>query len=174
MKEAEPALPTGPAASRRSRSRSPGGGAAGTATARRSRSPADRRTARRSSRSPKREERERRRGDSPGAPRFSRPEDDRYPHSSTRGGHSSFSSRSYAPRGVGRYSDYPPRRTSAREHVAQEAIKTSKKENRVYVNNLSFHVRWHDLKDFCSSGKWTLANTEHPTPSSWRDPAAEV
>ncbi|KAL7007848.1 g-strand binding protein [Cystobasidiomycetes sp. EMM_F5] len=26
-----------------------------------------------------------------------------------------------------------------------------KKENRVYIGNLSFQVRWHDLKDFCSA-----------------------
>jgi len=42
-------------------------------------------------------------------------------------------------------------RSSNREALAQDAIQKSKKENRVYVGNLSFQVRWNDLKDFASA-----------------------
>ena len=45
-------------------------------------------------------------------------------------------------------------RSSNREALAQDAIQKSKKENRVYVGNLSFQVRWNDLKDFASAGAW--------------------
>jgi len=53
--------------------------------------------------------------------------------------------------------DYKPRGDRAassaaggagREVAAAEAAKRSVRENRVYVGNLSFQVRWNDLKDF--------------------------
>lgn len=40
-----------------------------------------------------------------------------------------------------------------REVAAQEAAKRSHKENRVYVGNLAFSVRWNDLKDFMRDGQ---------------------
>lgn len=40
-----------------------------------------------------------------------------------------------------------------REVAAQEAAKRSQKENRVYVGNLAFAVRWNDLKDFMREGQ---------------------
>jgi RNA recognition motif-containing protein len=39
-----------------------------------------------------------------------------------------------------------------REKAATEAAKRSQKENRVYVGNLSFKVKWNDLKDFMRDG----------------------
>lgn len=41
---------------------------------------------------------------------------------------------------------------AAREAAAAEASQKSKKENRVYVGNLSFGVKYDDLKDFMSEG----------------------
>lgn len=46
----------------------------------------------------------------------------------------------------------PHRRAMNREVAAQEAAKRSHKENRVYVGNLAFSVRWNDLKDFMREG----------------------
>jgi len=43
---------------------------------------------------------------------------------------------------------HDPARKASREVAAQEAAKRSIRENRVYVGNLSFQVRWNDLKDF--------------------------
>lgn len=47
---------------------------------------------------------------------------------------------------------------AGREVAAAEAAKRSVRENRVYVGNLSFQVRWNDLKDFMREGarsyKW--------------------
>lgn len=40
----------------------------------------------------------------------------------------------------------------SREVAATEAAKRSKKECRVYVGNLSFGVKWNDLKDFMREG----------------------
>ncbi|SCZ93873.1 BZ3500_MvSof-1268-A1-R1_Chr6-3g08940 [Microbotryum saponariae] len=42
----------------------------------------------------------------------------------------------------------PVRKAAARQTAAIEASKHSKKENRVYITNLSFNVKWNDLKDF--------------------------
>ncbi|SCV67431.1 BQ2448_5042 [Microbotryum intermedium] len=42
----------------------------------------------------------------------------------------------------------PVRKAHARQTAAIEASKHSKKENRVYITNLSFNVKWNDLKDF--------------------------
>jgi RNA recognition motif-containing protein len=47
-------------------------------------------------------------------------------------------------------------RGAHREVAAVEAVKRSQKENRVYVGNLSFQVRWSDLKDFMREGKIKL------------------
>ncbi|KAK9898698.1 RNA-binding domain-containing protein [Cystobasidium minutum MCA 4210] len=103
---------------------------------------------------------DRRRSRSPPPRGGGRYEDDgRYPHSATRGGGHGGYRGGYSSRGGGRggyrggYSSSAAiePRSSNREAAAQEAIKSSKKENRVYIGNLSFSVRWHDLKDFCSS-----------------------
>ena len=50
----------------------------------------------------------------------------------------------------------PARRAVNREVAAAEAAKRSHKENRVYVGNLSFQVRWNDLKDFMREGELIL------------------
>ena len=46
----------------------------------------------------------------------------------------------------------PAKRAAAREVAATEAAKKSKKDCRVYVGNLSFAVKWNDLKDFMRDG----------------------
>jgi hypothetical protein len=57
-----------------------------------------------------------------------------------------------------RFRGSPPRGTDGakralnREVAANEAARRSKKECRVYVGNLSFNVRWNDLKDFMREG----------------------
>ncbi|MBW0501021.1 hypothetical protein O181_040736 [Austropuccinia psidii MF-1] len=53
----------------------------------------------------------------------------------------------YSSRGRG-HTDDPARRAMSREMAAIEASKRSVKENRVYVGNLAFSVKWSDLKDF--------------------------
>jgi RNA recognition motif-containing protein len=45
-----------------------------------------------------------------------------------------------------------------REVAANEAARRSKKECRVYVGNLSFNVRWNDLKDFMREGGFRRLN----------------
>ncbi|KDE07072.1 hypothetical protein, variant [Microbotryum lychnidis-dioicae p1A1 Lamole] len=47
----------------------------------------------------------------------------------------------------------PVRKAAARQTAAIEASKHSKKENRVYITNLSFNVKWNDLKDFMREGQ---------------------
>lgn len=46
----------------------------------------------------------------------------------------------------------PAKKAFSREIAATEAAKRSKKECRVYVGNLSFGVKWNDLKDFMREG----------------------
>ena len=99
------------------------------------------------SRSPSRERRSSRRDD-----------DVNYPGSSTRGGYggggfSSRGGRGGFRGGRGGFSSHDSAPRGNREAVAQEAIQKSKKENRVYIGNLSFQVRWHDLKEFCSKSR---------------------
>jgi RNA recognition motif-containing protein len=36
--------------------------------------------------------------------------------------------------------------------AAQEAAKRSQKQNRVYVGNLAYDVKWNQLKDFMREG----------------------
>ncbi|KAH9807881.1 hypothetical protein DFH28DRAFT_710430 [Melampsora americana] len=48
--------------------------------------------------------------------------------------------------------DDPARRAMNRDLIAAEASKRSVKENRVYVGNLAFSVKWSDLKDFMREG----------------------
>ncbi|KAK4051148.1 g-strand binding protein [Microbotryomycetes sp. JL201] len=57
-------------------------------------------------------------------------------------------SRSAVGRGGGQRPYDPARKAISREYVANEAARNSKKENRVYVGNLSYAVKWNDLKDF--------------------------
>ena len=63
--------------------------------------------------------------------------------------------------------DYKPRGDRAassaaggagREVAAAEAAKRSVRENRVYVGNLSFQVRWNDLKDFMREGEGSFSD----------------
>lgn len=46
----------------------------------------------------------------------------------------------------------PAAKAMNREVAASEAAKRSKKDCRVYVGNLSFGVKWNDLKDFMREG----------------------
>jgi hypothetical protein len=46
----------------------------------------------------------------------------------------------------------PAQKAASREIAATEAAKRSKKDYRVYVGNLSFGVKWNDLKDFMREG----------------------
>ncbi|KAK4056798.1 g-strand binding protein [Microbotryomycetes sp. JL221] len=52
----------------------------------------------------------------------------------------------------------PARKAASREYTANEAAKRSKKENRVYVGNLSYAVKWNDLKDFMREEIMMLPN----------------
>lgn len=52
----------------------------------------------------------------------------------------------FAGRGRGGFGGDPFQRQMSREVAAQEASKRSVKENRVYVGNLPFSVKWSDLK----------------------------
>lgn len=47
----------------------------------------------------------------------------------------------------------PTRKSAHREAAAQEAARRSRKDCRVYVGNLSFSVRWGELKDFMREGR---------------------
>lgn len=47
----------------------------------------------------------------------------------------------------------------SREIAAVEASKRSVKENRVYVGNLAFSVKWSDLKDFMREGGLSLLDS---------------
>ncbi|KAI8461793.1 RNP domain-containing protein [Phakopsora pachyrhizi] len=111
--------------SRRSRSRSPMRSRRSKSRSRSPRQNSDRHD-RRSSRSPYRH-----RGSGRGF------EENRYSSYGRPGGFSS--------RGRG-HPDDPARRAMNREHIAAEATKRSIKENRVYVGNLAFSVKWSDLK----------------------------
>ncbi|KAG0144833.1 hypothetical protein CROQUDRAFT_672156 [Cronartium quercuum f. sp. fusiforme G11] len=95
------------------------------------------------SRSPRRSHRSKSRSRSP------RDRHDRHERRSSRspprrehGGSVGFSSHGRGP------PDDTARRAMNRELAAAEASKRSVKENRVYVGNLAFSVKWSDLKDF--------------------------
>ncbi|PLW13887.1 hypothetical protein PCANC_14372 [Puccinia coronata f. sp. avenae] len=103
----------------------------------RSRSPRRMRRSQSRSRSPRRSSR------SPARYRYDRDRNDpnsKYANSNDRFG-------GYSSRGRG-YADDSGRRAMGREMAALEASKRSVKENRVYVGNLAFSVKWSDLKDF--------------------------
>lgn len=58
----------------------------------------------------------------------------------------------------------PEQKAASREVAANEAAKRSKKDCRVYVGNLSFGVKWNDLKDFMREGGsflsvWSVSGT---------------
>ncbi|OAV99605.1 hypothetical protein PTTG_25225 [Puccinia triticina 1-1 BBBD Race 1] len=80
---------------------------------------------------------------SPPRYRYDRDRDDSNPkYAQPNGRPGGFSSRGRAP-----FED-SGRRPTGREMAALEASKRSIKENRVYVGNLAFSVKWNDLKDF--------------------------
>ena len=62
----------------------------------------------------------------------------------------------------------PVKRAAAREVAATEAAKKSKKDCRVYVGNLSFGVKWNDLKDFMRDGGSSLSFSASPQWWSYR------
>ncbi|KAA1094431.1 hypothetical protein PGT21_021098 [Puccinia graminis f. sp. tritici] len=104
----------------------------------RSRSPRRMRRSKSRSRSPRPDRRS-----SPGRYRHDRDRDDvspKYAYSNGRPG-------GFSSRGRGHFED-SGRRATGREMAALEASKRSVKENRVYVGNLAFSVKWSDLKDF--------------------------
>ncbi|KAH9471005.1 hypothetical protein Pst134EA_004915 [Puccinia striiformis f. sp. tritici] len=110
-------------------------------SASRSRSPRRMRRSQSRSRSPR--PHDRRSSRSPARYRHDRDRDDGNPKYAFANGRSG----GYSSRGRGHHED-TGRRAMGREMAALEASKRSIKENRVYVVNLAFSVKWSDLKDF--------------------------
>ena len=44
-------------------------------------------------------------------------------------------------------------RSAARDHMMSNVRDSSQQDRRVYVGNLSYDVKWHQLKDFMRQGK---------------------
>lgn len=68
------------------------------------------------------------------------------------------------------YVDDSGRRVMGREMAALEASKRSIKENRVYVGNLAFSVKWNDLKDYMREGGSSLLDSHFLQPSGLAAP----
>ncbi|KAI7965159.1 hypothetical protein MJO29_003257 [Puccinia striiformis f. sp. tritici] len=128
-------------------------------SASRSRSPRRMRRSQSRSRSPR--PHDRRSSRSPARYRHDRDRDDGNPKYAFANGRSG----GYSSRGRGHHED-TGRRAMGREMAALEASKRSIKENRVYVGNLAFSVKWSDLKDFMREGGLSLSDSHFLQPSS--------